>query len=224
MFSQNDLLNNNSYLGITTNDYDGKSNDTSNSYPNSKSLSNNNENNDREDDVDYDNLGSNIYRFKFNDEIMREIHNFAKIHQFDERKDFKEAWTVWINENEEIISQETNRLNKLGYEGDIIDKMFKSARYYYRKKSTEKKEPVKRRRYIGLQKEFLDIIDKHISENYKKEDYKPSNGFEIFCKENMDLLQDEIKRLINYNITDKTEIKNKIKKTYKNRYFILINK
>ena len=85
-----------------------------------------------------------IYRFKFTEEFMEVLYEFSKIHQYDERKDFKEAWKIWVEENETIINQETTRLNDLGYKGDILDKMFKSARYYFRKKSSEKKQPTQR--------------------------------------------------------------------------------
>ncbi len=166
----------------------------------------------------------NIYRFKFNDSLINDIHNFAKIHEYEERKDFKNSWENWVIENEATISREIQRLKNLGYEGDVVDKMFKSARYYYRKKSTEKKEPNKRRNYIGLEKDLLDSMDNHILNNIKNTDYKPSNGFDNFCKENLDLLKNQVEKLVNFNITDKNEIKNKIKKTYKNRYFMIINK
>ena len=169
------------------------------------------------------NINSNIYRFKLTDSIIKEVHNFSKIHEFDDRKDFKEAWKTWVIEQNTIISQETQRLIELGYEGDVVDKMFKSARYYFRKKSTEKKEPSRRRNYIGLQKELLESMDNHILNNVKKDDYKPSNGFDSFCRENLDLLKSEVNKLISYNITDINEIKNKIKKTYKNRYFLKVN-
>ena len=173
---------------------------------------------------DYERNNTNIYRYKFEEPILIEIYNFAKIHELDERKEFKEAWNNWVIENDTIISQETQRLLDLGYQGHVIDKMFKSARYYFRKKSPAKKEPVKRRNYIGLQKELLESMDKHIINNSKNESYKPSDGFDNFCKENLDLLKIEVNKLISYNITDVTEIKNKIKKTYKNRYFMIINK
>lgn len=172
-----------------------------------------------------DNTNSNnIYRYKFTEAIITEIHNFAKIHQFDARNNFKEAWNNWVIENKLIVTHETQRLKDLGYEGDVVDKMFKSARYYFRKKGTKKKEPVKRRNYVGIQKELLESMDVHIINNIKNPDYKPSNGFDNFCKENLDLLKNEINNLISYNITDLKEIKNKIKKTYKNRYFMAINK
>jgi hypothetical protein len=50
---------------------------------------------------------------------------------------------------------------------------------------------------------------------------KPSECFSQFCKENIEELQTEINRLINNGLKETTEIKDKIKKTYKNRYFII---
>ena len=84
-------------------------------------------------------LSNMIYRFKFTEDFMSELYKFSKIHQFDDRKDFKEAWKIWTEENEQIIDSEMCRLLHLGYNGDVLDKMFKSARYYFRKKGTEKK-------------------------------------------------------------------------------------
>jgi hypothetical protein len=167
----------------------------------------------------------NIFRFKFTQTFINELYNFSKIHQYDERKHFKEAWTNWIKENEEIVSNETRILTELGYSGDILDKMFKSARYYFRKKSSEQKEPKKRREYVGTNRELLDKIDEHIYFNLENNsDYKPSDGFDNFCKENINILKNEVIRLMNSGLKEQSEIKNKIKKTYKNRYFIIINK
>jgi len=166
----------------------------------------------------------NIFRYKFTDDFTSEMFKFSKIHQHDHRKDFKEAWNIWVEENENIIADEVRRLENLGYEGDILDKMFKSARYYFRKKSTEKKEPIQRRNYLGVQKVLLDAMDEHIQSKINLKDYKPSDGFVEFCKSYMELLKDEVKNLCKNGLNDTNEIKNKIKKTYKNRYFLLISK
>ena len=91
---------------------------------------------------------TNIYRYKFTEDFMGELFTFSKVHQYDHRKDFKEAWLAWVDTNEDIVNDEIHRLTRLGYDGDILDKMFKSARYYFRKKSTEKKAPVQRRDYV----------------------------------------------------------------------------
>jgi len=114
----------------------------------STQLSNNNATNiDTIDSNSIDNNRGNetneftvsIFRFKFSDCFVNELYKFSKIHQYDHRKDFKSAWDTWLEENEELVNEETQRLSRLGYDGDAEDKMFKSARYYFRKKSTEKK-------------------------------------------------------------------------------------
>ena len=165
-----------------------------------------------------------IYRYNFSEEFMNELYKFSKIHQYDHRKDFKEAWEIWLDENQNIISKEITRLELLGYDGDIIKKMFTSARYYFRKKTTEKKEPTSRCTYIGIQKELLDAMDSHIKSNINQDWYKPSDGFLNFCKDNIDLLQQEVILLMKHSFIDDDDIKKKIKKTYKNRYFMIINK
>lgn len=178
----------------------------------------------RKDEIENDEFNINIFRYKFSEDFTKPLYQFSKIHQYDHRKDFKEAWNIWIEENEDLISKEVRRLTELDYKGDILDKMFKSARYYFRKKSTEKKEPQKRRVYVGIQSELLAAMDNHISANKKNDNYKPSTGFDEFCKEYIEILKVEVTSLFKSGITDSEEIKKKIKKTYKNRYFMLISK
>jgi hypothetical protein len=115
------------------------------------------------------------------------------------------------------------RLEALGYDGDVLDKMFKSARYYFRKKSTSKPEPKERRKYVGVQKELLDAMDSHIISGLNQEDYKPSEGFSDFCVNNIEALKNEVERLLSNNLAA-DDIMKKVKKTYKNRYFMKISK
>ena len=49
---------------------------------------------------------------------------------------------------------------------------------------------------------------------------KPSDGFVDFCNNNKNILKEEISYLFQQGITDLKYIQNKIKKTYKNRYFL----
>lgn len=213
------IINNNNNIDMRN---IGTVNNRLDSFSNTSKMDNKYDENDGNDELESNCV--NIFRFKFTQEFMDELYKFSKIHQYDHRKDFKEAWNTWTEENDELISSEIRRLYNLGYEGDIIDKMFKSARYYYRKKSTEKKAPKQRRVYVGLQKELLESMDEHINDNINNKEFKPSVGFDSYCLQNIDLLKCEIARLMSNGIKDSEEIKNKIKKTYKNRYFIAINK
>ena len=162
-----------------------------------------------------------IYRYKFTDDFTCELSRFAKVHQYDHRTYFKEAWKIWLEENKIIVNEETRRLANLGYHGDIEDKMFKSARYYFRKKGTEKKAPNERRPYFGARKELLEAMDSHIA---RRTFNKPSDSFEDFCKNNEEILTEEIDTLLENGFTDTNEIKKKLIKTYKNRYFFFISK
>jgi hypothetical protein len=159
-----------------------------------------------------------IYRFKFNQDFTEILSEFAKVHQYDDRKDFKEAWQKWSLEYEEVIEREIERLQSNGCKGDIKDKMFKSARYYYRKKTNKLFEPKERSQYIGNTKEFINEIDSHLLENIH---IKPSESYILFCKNNTKIVVDEIKYFLSQNISEDNEIERKIKKTYKNRYFLL---
>jgi len=205
-------------------------NDIYNDYPRkcadcvvtSFSTTRNNESFD-DKDIYENNKYISIYRYKFTTDFTYELLRFSKVHQYDNRKDFKEAWETWIDENANIVEEEIRRLQNLGYIGDIKDKMFKSSRYYFRKKTTEKKEPKKRRDYVSMKKELLEMMDNHIKNNIFNDNYKPSSGFDDFCKNNIELLKEEVNILIQQGFTQPDEIKRKIKKTYKNRYF-LINK
>lgn len=165
-----------------------------------------------------------IFRFKFTEEFMEELYKFSKIHQYDHRKDFKEAWKIWAEENADIINAEDERLARLGYEGETMDKMFKSARYYFRKKNPIKQEPKKRRQYITVTHELLSAMDKHISKNICVSEYQPKTGFLSFCLENNVVLKQTVAKIVEQGIKDSQLIQDKLKKTYKNRYFLLTNK
>ena len=165
-----------------------------------------------------------IFRFKITDEIMKLLFQFAKIHQHDDRKSYKEAWEIFVSSNNDIIEQECRRLKELGYTGNCLDKMYKSSRYYFRKKSTADATPKKRRKYFACDREILDAMDLHISDSIRtNNNFKPSDGYNDFVVSNKDLVQREVVRMIEAGFTCSEYISNKIKKTYKNRHFQLIH-
>ena len=170
------------------------------------------------------NATNKIFRYKLSDEIMTCISQFAKIHELDDRHTYKEAWTLWLAENEDEVEREIQRLQQLDYRGDILDKMFKAGRYYFRvklpKKTPAEKKPTtekKKRDYIVMEPEFIQAMDLHLK---RSTNLKPALAYEQFCNEHLDLLRKEITRLLKENFP-KEKISDKLKKTYKNRYFIL---
>ena len=166
----------------------------------------------------------NIFRYRYEDDFIEELFVFSKIHQYDHRHDFKKAWETWITENSELIEDEVRHLRNIGYDGDILDKMFKSARYYFRKKNTSIKPPTVRKIYICSNSNIIKSMEDHINANINSGTFKPSEGFIDFCKLNMTVLKEQVAVLYTAGLTDSSEIKSKIKKTYKNRYYTIIHK
>ena len=164
-----------------------------------------------------------IFRYKFSKEIMDILYEFSKIHQYDDRKIFKESWISWIEIHEDIINIEIKRLKQNGCIKDILKKMFVSSRYYFRKKSTVIQEQKKRGSYISVNKNLLISMDNHIIDNIKLQNFKPSTGFTDFCINNTSIIKEQILLLSLQNINDLEYIHNKIKKTYKNRYFTALS-
>ena len=73
---------------------------------------------------------------------------------------------------------------------------------------------------MTLKTEILELIDSSIKENINNNTYKPSEGYKDFVTSNNTVLEEEYKRLITvYSINEK-EAEDKIKKTYKNRYYL----
>ncbi len=157
------------------------------------------------------------FRFKFNNEFSIILNEFAKLHRYDNRENFNDAWDIWCENNEDEITKETRRLVNMEYRGDVLTKMYKSARYYYRKKSDGKKEPKARREYVSISASILENMDIIINnDNINK---TPAELFLQFCKEYSSELVTEMTNLLSTSELTKNDILLKIKKTFKNRYF-----
>jgi hypothetical protein len=84
-----------------------------------------------------------IFRYKLSDETMSLIAAFSKLHQYADRHAYKDAWVLWLNENRDFVTREEMRLKNVGFNGDVIDKMFKAGRYYFREKKEGKEVKAK---------------------------------------------------------------------------------
>lgn len=206
------------------------------------------------------------YRFKFEKNVINELNYFAKLHQFDDRISFKENWTKWTEQSNihSMITAECDRLSNNGCTGNIVNKMFKSARYYHRKKTgpsyneeltedqqslTDKNDEYssklpavvivqtkKRNKYNALSRQLLEAMDSHITSQmqthvkYKGKtengeqliiDISPAEAYTHFCKDHKELIEQEYLSYENTEENPKKKIEYKMKKMYKNRYFVL---
>ena len=165
-----------------------------------------------------------VFRFKFTDELVSLITNFAKIHQYDDRESYKEAWAEWVDDQDETIYAEKERLKDIGYVGDIEEKMYKAGRYYFRNKSSHNAEKKERRKYIPTSSELINAMNEHIVTGLANKKFSPAEGFDDFCENYRELLTREIRNILNSVSLDADEMSKKIKKTYKNRYYIMSRK
>lgn len=165
---------------------------------------------------------SQIFRYKFSEQIHCLIGEFSSIHKFDEPIQFREEWDLFVIENKEQLEREKNRLVSLGYDKNVDEKMYKSARYYFKNKPTAKKEPKKRRKYVTIDKTFLGQMDKHINEIAFVQDLKPAHAYNNFISDDKysSKMDEIVQDLMDENDLEEAEVEKKICKTYKNRYFI----
>lgn len=172
------------------------------------------------------------YRFVFSSEFTEQLSIFAKVHQYDDRKDFKEAWTKWSKDEdiEPLINDEIKQLKNNGFKGDPLDKMFKSARYYYRNKNDKNdknnNKEKQRKPYETISKDIQEKMDKHINHkimtnaNDGISRISPSESFDDYLNQ---YKTDIINELKNEKSTitkqDCQDIIKKYKKSYKNRFY-----
>ena len=161
-----------------------------------------------------------IFRYKFDEAIINLINVFSSSHKDVDTIQFREDWNAFIKDNDSAINREKFRLIHLGYTGNIDAKMYKSARYYFKNKK-EKKEAKKRRKYVTLDKTFLADMDRHILLVAFRQDLKPVHAYNNFVSDSIysrkiDMV---IQNLLDDN-WDEPAAECKLKKTYKNRYYI----
>jgi hypothetical protein len=164
---------------------------------------------------------SQVFRFKFNNELTENIDYFSKLHQHDDRKTYKEAWKKWSETPEmvAIIMSETERLNRLGYTENINDKMYRSSRYYYRKKNDQVKE---RATFVrsshNVSKDFIILMKNYIENEKLSNGFSPKNAYNNFLEVNKEFYESEIENLTTNGFSNEDAIL-KIKKTFKNQHY-----
>jgi len=232
----NNSLNNNSLKGTGTN---LKGTGTSNNNSLKETGTNNSL---KETGTTNNNNNKRVLRFEFSNATIESVMGFTTVHQYDDRKTYKEAWTKWLAHDEiaAMLKSEVERLTNLGYKGDVADKLFKSGRYYFRGATSAPRTPndangVRRglgnlgspRKYVTMGRELLRAMDEHIERGLRTNDaYTPAIGFSDFFRTyaSSDLLKAEVGNLIRHYETVPNPAKKlhaKLKKTYKNRYFMM---
>jgi hypothetical protein len=191
------------------------------------------------------------HRFVFAPHIIDLLANFSKLHQYDDRKTYKDAWDNWITTDDikPLILAEETRIRQIGFDGHIINKLFISSRYYYRNKeysTTLFKPPSPRKKYTGLPKHILSSMDSHIRAQFPMklgsicentdeniditaeniDIVSPAESFIQYSEQHFALISEYVKTITPEFAADAIEtnigdVVAKFKKTYKNRFYVI---
>ena len=110
-----------------------------------------------------------IHRFKCSPELNQEIMNFSEIHKFDIDETLAEHFKDWMERHKELIEREEDFLKRHEYEDKIEGKIFKSIKYYYIKKFTEKQEhkKTKRKEIQKIDPEMMRAIKEDLTRQFE---------------------------------------------------------
>ena len=164
------------------------------------------------------------YRYDFSKGVTEKLFAFTKEHRDETTKNFRANWNEWINGEEinRILTTECELLLNQGFKNDVWDKMYKSARYYYKKRPADKGnqiKPTKPKKHTNrFSLNFLQMIDNNISKHILQQKSQIVL-FNEFCV----TMSYEIIKELRIIKTERGEIpediKEKLKKTYKNQYY-----
>ena len=182
-----------------------------------------------------------LHRFDFSPEIVDQLEHFTKIHVHEDRHAFKASWTKWIEDPvvSQEIQEEVDRLHNLGFQGDVLEKMFKSVRYYFRKKyrASVHEEPAnhsnKKPKYMEFTSNFIQAIDLIISKKIQAATEQVTQekkytrvqilaqkeAYAEFCTQHQNLILQEFIRLKQKHGELPETISQKMKKMFKNRFY-----
>jgi hypothetical protein len=167
-------------------------------------------------------------RYVFGKEISAELKQFTEEHKEYDRKSYKLAWQKWTT-NDNIKSLICAEIEKQP-NADVMDKMYKSTWYYYRKKSDKNDEKQPRKKYDAFSGDIIREIEKHIRDQIQNNiDVKtsisnitPAESFNNFCRDCREIVLEEINGTYGDSQITNDEVKitlEKFKKAYKNKFY-----
>jgi hypothetical protein len=176
-------------------------------------------------------------RHTFGKELCNALNQFAQENKNCDRKTYKALWQKWT-ETENIKEWIAAEMEKQPGQ-DLLDKMYKSSWYYYRKRGDEKEEivdKIPRKQYDAFDQQILKTIDGHIRNQIKTSlfineksqvisNISPAESFKRFCEDERELLLEEIRNTYGEDedepvtTDDANQVVEKFKKAYKNKFY-----
>lgn len=191
-----------------------------------------------------------LTKYVFSAEFSHKLHAFSKEHYQKPLKVFKVSWQTWISipDIQTAIQNEIRLIKSRHFSGsddDIMEKIYISARFYYRKKEKKcaqmkhknmvddmnHKKNIKKL-YVGFSQEFIQFMDTYIQKQIigvaesnnaiikidQKESFQQFTLIHISqIKNELIVLKEKYDALEEEFIS--LDIAQKIKKSYQNRFY-----
>lgn len=185
------------------------------------------------------NSGENrIYRFKVqNADLFSAMKEFAGSHKFESKEMLKESFESWYQSEEinTMIESEEIYLTRHHYDfnhNNMKSKIFKSIKYYFIKNMLKSmnlgenqdqtnKNKKKSPNSFQFSKMFIESAKSHLKSSICKHNFKPNTSFQEFLEQYNDVIQSEKSRIEQINNENGKEFDAKLKKMYKNQYYVL---
>lgn len=178
------------------------------------------------------------FRYDFSDDVTKMLSDFAYNNREKSRKEFTQTWEKHIAEEKisKMIKDEIEMMRNHGFCGDVMDKMYKSVRYYHRKRDVktlnDDQDVNKNKHENRFSRELLVIMDKYIleqmtnNENIKQSEsgqkiniLSQSESYQKFCEKNKEKILEEFIKIRKQTGKLTNMVVDKMKKTYKNRFY-----
>tara|TARA_B100001287_G_C22327048_1_gene364415 strand:+ start:11 stop:571 length:561 start_codon:yes stop_codon:yes gene_type:complete len=177
------------------------------------------------------------FRFKIsNSDLYNEIVEFSRTNKYSNNEVLKQQYENWCNQDSILcmIQNEENMLRRNGYDltnNNIHNKIYKSIKYYHIKNMLNESsfqsnetnnKNVTNNPKIRFSSELIHLVKQYMEDCYESDEFKPSLCFNTFCDKHNEQINNE---KLNYDdeITEK-EFNQKLKKMFKNQYFMKYKK
>lgn len=172
------------------------------------------------------------HHFNYSDEFAEKLAKFATAHLDDKNKEFKKSWKEWNDTNSLMVENEIAIMKEAGYQGSVEEKMYFSARYYYRKKAIREQTEIpndvlQRKKYECIDKTVLIQMNAHILSQIESATYNSQNVGNVGNVENVENVSNMTpsKSFADYcKMFIVCEDDATIKKNYKNLYWRISKK
>lgn len=173
------------------------------------------------------------FRHDFSGAMKANLEQFTQAHYNEPRKQYQQSWNKWTQTHQQIFIEECGALHKQGFEGDPMDKLYKSARYYFRKKNlgtlASQRETCnqeeKERTYIRIPRKITESMVTFIKQSLEnsvqgtKLELSQQNAFCDYVTQHKDLIFTSLVKQRQEKGSLEENMDKRLKKAFRNKFY-----